>query len=195
MKYNLSDVFSLLENRQTIRPEAYSDRAVQKDQVFNILQSARWAPNHGGTEPWFFRVYINGKSHDFLDFVAETFKTLQGEKLNEATYLRFKKRAELAPCVIVVSGTFGKKPNISELEETEAVACAVQNILLAATAYGLGSFWQTGEVLYSPAMRTHLQLQDNEKALGMIYLGYPKEDREEAQRHRTPLEFKSLWHE
>ena len=56
MKFNLSEVNDLIRSRRSIRPEQYTSRKVQKDQIELILKTAQWAPNHGSTQPWRFHV-------------------------------------------------------------------------------------------------------------------------------------------
>ena len=47
-----------------------------------------------------------------------------------------------------VIGIRDETEKIHEIEEVEAVACAIQNILLTATAYGLGVFWSSPKFIY-----------------------------------------------
>lgn len=46
--------------------------------------------------------------------------------------------------------------NIPEVEDIEAVACAVQNMYLSVTAYGLGGYWTTGGVTYKEEAKSFL---------------------------------------
>ena len=49
----------------------------------------------------------------------------------------------LSSAIIAVSMKRDVTEKIPEIEEIEAVACAIQNMLLTATAYGLGTFWSS----------------------------------------------------
>ena len=84
-----------------------------------------------------------------------------------------------------------KEERIPEIEEIQAVACAVQNMQLTATAYGIGSFWSTPKVIYTQQMNDFLGLNVKDKCLGLIYLGYSKE--EWPKSHRKPLEYNTSW--
>jgi nitroreductase len=81
--------------------------------------------------------------------------------------------------------------NIMELEEIEAVACAVQNMHLTCTAYGLGGFWSTPKAVYTPEMNQFLGIGENDKCLGLFYIGYPAIEWPKA--HRKPIEYVTTW--
>jgi nitroreductase len=61
--------------------------------------------------------------------------------------------------------------SIPEVEEISAVACAIENIYLSVTAYGLGGYWSTGGITYDPAARAFLGLEGEDRLLGFFYLG------------------------
>jgi nitroreductase len=58
-------------------------------------------------------------------------------------------------------------------EEIAAVACAVQNMHLTATAFGLGAYWGTGGMTYHPKMREYLGFTEKDRVMGLFYVGYP----------------------
>lgn len=60
---------------------------------------------------------------------------------------------------------------LPEVEEIMATACAVQNMFLTATAYGLGSYWSTAGITYFEEAKRYFQLDNNDKLLGFFYLG------------------------
>ena len=80
---------------------------------------------------------------------------------------------------------------ISELEEVEAVACAIQNMYLTCTAYGIGGFWSTPKLMYTHEMNEFLELKEGEKCLGLFYMGYPSIDWPKGQR--KPIEYLTKW--
>ena len=61
--------------------------------------------------------------------------------------------------------------NIPEIEDVEAVACAVQNIYLSVAAYDLGGYWTTGGVTYNEKAKSFFGLGEQDKLLGFFYLG------------------------
>ncbi len=84
-----------------------------------------------------------------------------------------------------------KEEKILELEEIEAVACAIQNMQLTCTAYGLGSFWSTPKLIYSKEMNAFLNLTEKDKCLGLIYIGYPAI--KWPKSHRKPINYNTKW--
>jgi nitroreductase len=81
---------------------------------------------------------------------------------------------------------------ILELEEIEAVACAIQNMHLTCTAMGLGGFWATPKLIYTSAMNEFLNLGEKDKCLGLFYIGYPAIEWP-TKSHRKPLEYTTEW--
>ena len=122
-----------------------------------LLELARWAPNHHRTNPWRFRV-----------LGPETL-----ERLNEAAGPAEAPKLERAPTLVVASAVL-----IGDLEQDEedicATAAAVYAVLLAAHARGLASYWRTPKVLRTKAGREAVGLPEGERFLGLIHLGTPR---------------------
>ena len=113
--------------------------------------------------------YMQPKVHE----TNENVKKLVALQEGKADKLRQMPR--LAPVVILVCMERQKIEKIRELEEIEAVACAVQNMHLTATSRGLGAFWSTPPFLYKPEMNAYLGLGEKDRCLGIFYLGHPAE--------------------
>ena len=192
MKYNLSEILEVIKNRRTIYPEKYSSRSVQKDVIEKLLNSAIWAPTHGKTQPWRFHVFTENGRKTLSDTLGGIYTALyKGKSYIESKHHKLSTRPLLSSAIITVSMTRDPLKKISETEEIEAVACAVQNILLSATAYGLGTFWSTPELIYSKHMNSFLQLNNEDKCLGLIYIGYPSQEWPLGQR--KPIEYVTKW--
>ena len=70
MRFNLSEINELIRERRTIYPEQFSTRIVHKEQVELILNNAQWAPTHGNTQPWRFKVFMEDGRQPLADFLA-----------------------------------------------------------------------------------------------------------------------------
>jgi nitroreductase len=81
---------------------------------------------------------------------------------------------------------------IPEIEEVEAVACAVQNLHLTATAFGVGGYWSSGTAICSDLFRDYLGLNEKDRVLGLFYLGYPAKEWPDGQRQ--PIRDKTQWY-
>lgn len=192
MRFNLSEITELIKSRRTIYPEQFSDRKVHKEQIDLILNNAQWAPTHGNTQPWRFKVFMEEGRQVLSDFLAETYlKLTPPEAQNDLKLAKMMKRPIQASAVIAVCMERQPTEKILEIEEIEAVACAIQNMHLTCTAYGLGGFWATPKLIYSQEMNEFLKIGAKDKCLGLFYIGYPAIDWPEA--HRKPLEYTTEW--
>jgi nitroreductase len=192
MKYNLSEITELIKNRRTIYPEQFSTRKVQKEQIENLLNNAIWAPTHGNTQPWRFTVFTEDSRQTLADFLGQLYvdKTPKEEQ-KDLKLAKMLNRPLQASAVIAVSMHRDETEKIREIEEIEAVACAIHNLQLTATAYGLGSYWSTSKLIYTDEMKDFLQLNEKDMCLGLIYLGYPAI--EWPKQHRKPIEYVTTW--
>lgn len=192
MKYNLSEITELIRDRRTIFPEQYSSRKVHKEQIELIINNALWAPNHGNTQPWRFHVFTEGGLQKMSNFLGETYLKLTPQELqNDMKLAKLISRPLKSSALIAISMERQPDSKIIELEEIEAVACAVQNMYLTCTAYGLGGFWSTPKLIYTSEMNTFLGLGSEDKCLGLFYIGYP--EIEWPKSHRKPLEYVTKW--
>ncbi|TNE74062.1 MAG: nitroreductase [Bacteroidetes bacterium] len=192
MRFNLSEINELIRERRTIYPEQYTDRKVHREQVEVILNNAQWAPTHGNTQPWRFKVFMEEGRQALSDFLAQTYlKLTPPEKQDDKKLAKLLTRPTLASVVIAVSMKRDPDGKINEIEEIEAVACAIQNMHLTCTAYGLGGFWATPALIYKPEMNEFLGLDPEDKCLGLFYIGYPSIEWPKA--HRKPLEYNTEW--
>lgn len=192
MKYNLSEITDLIKDRRTIYPEQFSDRKVHREQIERILNNAIWAPTHGNTQPWRFKVFTESALEMLSDFLANWYVENTSEAdFNTVKFQRMRERPLNSSVVIAICMERQPEGKIPEVEEIEAVACAVQNMHLTCTAYGLGGFWASPKVIYTPAMNTFLGLGEQDKCLGLFYIGYPSIEWPKA--HRKPIEYVTEW--
>lgn len=193
MRYNLSELTNIIKDRRTIYPEMYKGREVLKEVIEDLLNNAIWAPSHGLTQPWRFKVFRGNGLKKLSAFQSGLYNTLfEGkETYNEKKFEKLKNRPLLASAVIAVCMERDPKEKINELEEIEAVACAVQNMHLTCTAYGLGGFWASPGIIYRPEMNEFLDLGEKDKCLGLFYIGYPEGEWPKGQR--KPIEYVTEW--
>lgn len=192
MQYNLSEITEVIRNRRTIFPEQFSSRRVHKEQVELLLNNAIWAPTHGMTQPWRFTVFTDDALIDLSENLGRIYlETVPAESQDTAKLAKLISRPKLTSVVIAVSMHRDDARRITEQDEMLAVACAVQNMHLTCTAYGLGAFWSTPGVIHSAAMKTYLELAEDDKCLGLFYVGYPSVEWPKGQR--KPIEYITSW--
>ena len=164
-------VYQAIQRRRTIKH--YTKEAIPREVIERLLDAAVWAPNHFLTQPWRFTV-LTGSARDGLaalrrQQVAESMDdctTLGAQTRLEDTY----KKMAGAAALVAVSVKHDADPMIDE-ENALATAAATQNLLLAATAEGLASFWSSGIATYPPA-HAYLSLPDDEHLIAVVHLGY-----------------------
>ncbi len=132
----------------------FGREAVTRAIVGDLLDLARFAPNHKLTQPWRFRL-LGEETRRRLDLAV-------GEK--EAMKLA------RAPTLILATALLSGDPQTDE-EDLHATACAVYAVLLGATARGLASYWRTPAALAEPNVRELIGLGAAERVVGLIHLG------------------------
>ena len=190
MDNTFSIIADIIKTRRSTKPVTMNGKKIPDDQVQSLLELADWAPTHGFTEPWRFVVYANPP--EFCHQHAELYKqNTSAENFDKAVYNKFYEQGDKASHVIIAIMKRGNLPKIPVIEEVEAVACAVQNILLGATALGIASFWSTGGMALRPPMKDFLDLGEDDHVVGILYLGYA--DIQPAGSRSIPLEEKIKW--
>jgi len=192
MKYDLSEINGVIKDRRTIYPEQYSERIVQKEMVEQLLNNAIWAPTHGKTQPWRFKVYSGEGRVKLLDHLRKLYtEYTPEEEFNKHKLARIESRIEKTSVLILMIMSRTENTKIPKSEEIQAVACAAQNMLLTATAYGLGSYWSSPKYLSTPEANETFGLKPEDFIQGLLYLGYPNS--EWPKSHRRPIEYVTEW--
>ena len=198
---DLQSLSELIEFRRTVKPivsigeSNFSERPVSIETIERLLSNANWAPTHGLTEPWRFTVYQGDSLKDLAEFLRQAYTAHTSEE--EFREAKREKMAAYAECtrVAIVLGMKRHPGKIPAEEEVMAVACAVQNLHLSVAAEGLGGFWSTAPVYDVPAVRAEFGFDgDEDRCLGIFYLGYPKNDWPERKKGAPqPVEEKIIW--
>ena len=165
----------IIRSRRTIKPHNYSDKTVRKEFIEEIIENANWAPSHGRTYPWRFFIHSLEARESLADTLGTIYREITSkEGFRENKLAGLRQNILNAPVTISIALERDKTGKITEIDELMAVACAVQNMHLTATAFGLGGFWSTNIAAISDRYRDHLGLSDGDKALGLFFIGYPK---------------------
>ena len=186
------DVLEAIRTRRTagkIRPDVPPRELIEE-----LIEAATWAPNHRLNEPWRFFVVAGAARERFGELMAadacQNLDDPNGEKASGIVASQMKK-ATRSPVIIAVACDPPSSSKIDPVEDVCAVACGVQNLMLAAHAKGLATKWSSGQACYSPAIKSFFGLTPEHQILGYIYLGYPDEPTKTASR--TPHHEKTTW--
>ena len=137
--------------------KSFEPEPVPRELLDELLELARWAPNHHLTQPWRFRVL---GPHSL-------------ERLKQAAGPAEAPKLDRAPTLVVASVVLSGAQTEDE-EDLCATAAAIYAVLLGAHARGLASYWRTPGALRVPAGRDAVGIPDGERVLGLIHLGTPR---------------------
>jgi nitroreductase len=163
------DVEEAIRGRRTHK--AFGPEPLPRELLDELLEMARWAPNHHLTNPWRFRVV---GPHALA-------------KLKEVAGPEGASKLDRAPTLVAATALCSEDP-VQDQEDLCATACAVYAILLAAHSRGLAGYWRTPGVLRTGAGLAALAIPADERFVALIHLGWPRQDKEPPERLR-PAEF------
>jgi nitroreductase len=155
----MADILGAIFQRRSVRH--YTEQEVEREKLDFLLQAAMAAPNACNSQPWEFVVVTD------VGIMARLRGALYAGHYN-------------APCAIVVSGNLGIANNsAARYYWVQDCSAATENILIAATALGLGTVWIGAYPLPSviKPVSEILNLADGVVPLSIVYVGYPAEEK------------------
>jgi nitroreductase len=165
-----------MELEQAIRSrrthKVFGPEPVAPAVIEELLELARWAPNHNLTNPWRFRV-LGPATLARLKELAEERSPGSGGKLDRAPTL-------------IVASVLLSGDEAQRADDLLAGAVASYLVLLAAHGRGLASYWRSVPLLDSPAGREALGLEAGEQPIGLLHLGYPRQEQRVPGRAPVP---------
>ena len=176
------DTYDAIMTRRSVpRCGGEIERAV----VEKLIAAAVRAPNHHLTQPWRF-VVLGGDTRAEL---GRAWATALERECKDAS--RIPDKVLRAPVIVcVLERPHLDNPKVVEIEEHHAVGAAIQNMLLAAHALGLGAMHRSGAATEMPEVREYLGAAPDELIAGFVYVGHPPEgdDRRPLSRRKDPVE-------
>jgi len=157
------DAEQAIRTRRTHK--AYGAEPVPRATLEELFELARWAPNHNLTNPGRFRVVG-----------SEALARLKAAAGPEAA-----SKLDRAP-TLVVTTVLQTGDAVQDQEDMCAAAIASYIVLLGAHARGLAGYWRTPEVLRTAEGRAAVGVGDEERVLGLLHLGPPRQEKEPPER-------------
>jgi nitroreductase len=157
------DVETAIRTRRTHK--VYGSEPVDRETLEQLLDLARWAPNHHLTNPWRFRVL--GPS--------------ALAALKEAAGPEAAAKLDRAPTLVAVTAVMSGDP-VQDEEDLHAAACATYAVLLGAHARGLAAYWRTPGVLRTPEGRAALGVGGDERFVALVHLGPLRQEQQPPER-------------
>jgi nitroreductase len=145
--------------------KVFASEPLSRELLDELLELARWAPNHHLTNPWRFRVLG-------LDSL---------QRLKQAAGPETAAKLDRAPTLVAVTQIRSDDP-VQDEEDLCATACATYAVLLGAHGRGLAGYWRTPHVLRTPDGRDALGIGDDERFVALVHLGWPRQEKEPPER-------------
>ena len=159
-----------IKTRRTVH--IYEPVEIDERLLGEFLEAGHFAPNHKLTWPWRFTV-IGPKGRHAIAERAVEIKS-DGRTLPETQQAKIRDKI-LNPSALVVVSQIRTDNEFQAKEDYAAVACAIQNISLAAHAQGWGTKWSTGGITRdSETYRVAAIDQTAEEVVGFLWVGKAK---------------------
>jgi nitroreductase len=189
----INTLSEIILSRRSSKPASFNGKKIEDEIITNLLNLAHWAPTHGRTEPWRFKVYAGNGVATFCEAHAALYKTNTDPEV--FTTAKFESLQKLGSQTSHIIGVYMQRQvpaKIPLVEEIAATAAAMQNILLGAEALGISALWSTGGMTHHPALKNFWGLADEDVVMGLLYLGYTNEPAAAGKRNGTVSE-KTEW--
>jgi nitroreductase len=165
------DALEAIRSRRSIRE--FTARPVSREAIERLLEAAVAAPNHLLTQPWRFHVLGPVARRAYGEALgARKAKKVEDAAARAALVEKVAATEAALPAMIAVSMVVDPNPETRE-EDYAATMMAVQNLLLAAHATGLGTHLKTGTVMDDPRTRSAIGVPDGQRIVATIQLGEP----------------------
>lgn len=160
-----SDTLSTIQKRRSVFPSEFNGQTIPNEVVHKLLECAHTAPSHRLTQPWSFKVFSGSAKMALADYITSAEQIKMPEIKKKKTLDKFQQSSHIL-CVCMCRDP---KERVPEWEEIAATAMAVQNIWVACAGSQIGGYWSTPT--YVAELRNYLNLDQNERCLGLFYLG------------------------
>lgn len=157
----------------------------------NIKRAALRAADHAMLRPWRFLVIEGEGRHRLGELFVRAREAREGE-LSARERERTLGRPLRAPLLIAAIAACKTNTKVPEIEQLLSAGAAMQNMLNAAYAEGVGAMWRTGDFAYDPVVKAGLGVGDAEHVIGFLYLGTVGEPRP-PQMPPDPAQFFVSW--
>lgn len=180
-----TDINNIIKQRRSIYPKEYNGEQIEDSIIETLLENANYAPNHYSNYPWRFIVISPNKINDFFTKAAQIYKeSVFEEKFDAKKFEKTKDNGNLVSHVIaIIYQKDTEDTKSTDIENTCAIACAVQNIALSLSQYeNVGGYWSTGLGTHSSKMAEYLKMSKNQSLMGFFILGKTDTKRTEGSK-------------
>jgi nitroreductase len=168
---NPDEIDRVIRTRRTSM-QVHRDRPIPRDVVQTLCELAMWAPNHKRTWPWRFAL-IEGEGRARLGDVIADGMAAYGDAPEKVAKARGKYLR--TPATLVVGSAPGDTTDRTA-ENRDATAAGIQNLMLAATARGLATYWGSCPKGANEVVASLCGFEDGTHVAAIIYLGWATDD-------------------
>ncbi len=182
----------------------YTDQPVPREMIEALIEAATHAPSPHNRQPWRFSV-VTGDARRRLALAmgAQLREDLEADGVPEEAIAkdvaRSHQRITSAPACIAACLSMrdmdvypdAHRNNAERWMAGQAVAAALQNMLLKASQIGLGACWMCAPLFCPDVVVRALNLPADWEPQALITIGYPAD--EGKARARRPINEISLW--
>lgn len=165
------EVFEAIHGRHSegkVKPDPLPHELIEK-----LLDAAVQAPNHYKVRPWRF-VVLSGAGRAKLGDVMVASQQSRHPEFPADVLAKTRALPLRSPVIVAVGVDRPTEAKVLEVENICAAAAAIENLLLAAHAMGLGAKWRTGEWARDARVKGFLGFEPDQHIVGFIYIGYPE---------------------
>ena len=194
MNFDINQINQLIRQRRSTFPKQYdAGKHVDDNIIKQLLENANWAPTHKLTEPWRFVVFTGEGLKKLATFQGACYTTVTRADgtFREERYQGLITKPMQSSHIISIGMKRDEKKSVPDVEELGAVYCAVENMYLTATAYGVGCYLSSGGITYFEEAKEFFGLGKDDRLLGFLNIGMPKGSLHEGKRR--PVEEKVRW--
>ena len=164
----------LIHARQTVLPKRLVNPGPSLVQLHTILKAAAAAPDHGKLTPWRFVIVPTAARARLARVFEEALLARDASATAEQLAQAGEKSYRSPLLMLAIAKTHEGDSGIDATERLVSAGCAIQNMLLMATALGFGSALTSGKALKSQTLAKLFDLQLGELALCFISIGTVK---------------------
>jgi nitroreductase len=173
-----------IKERRAVFPAMYNGEKISQKELMEILENARWAPTHRMTQPWRFIIFQEDALDKLSTYLGAYYKeNTPAEKFSEIKYKKTIKKPLQSACVLAIVLHRDPEERVPEWEEIASVSMAVQNIWLSCHEREIGVYWSSPASALNASV--FLNLEKNEKCLGLFYMGRKALDPKTPERKKT----------
>lgn len=187
------DFFEVVYNRRAVR--AYKPDPVSKEDIIKILDAANYAPSGQNLQQWEF-IVVSGekkkKMGESYGVIGQAYSASWEDEASRTAFVEYARTYGGAPVIIVVLAETSDVPNVYKMH-LESGSAAMENLVLAARALGLGTCWMTGPMQDEATLRKLLDIPENKMIVAVTPLGYPVAFPEAPPRMDAELHHKVRW--